>query len=59
MSKLYCMVTIADRSKVNDYLKAFDDHNVPLGLVTMGEGTAGTEIQELFGLQTVENEKAV
>ena len=59
MSKLYCMVTIADRSKVNDYLKVFDDHNVPLGLVTMGEGTAGTEIQELFGLQTVENEKAV
>ena len=59
MSKLYCMVTIVDRSRVNEYFKVFNEHKVPLGLVTMGEGTASTEIQELFGLQSVENEKAV
>ena len=53
------MVTIVDRSKVNEYLKVFDEHKVPIGLVTMGEGTASTEIQELFGLQSVENEKAI
>ena len=59
MSTLYCMITIADRSRVNEYLKVFDEHNVPIGLVTMGEGTASTEIQELFGLESAETEKAV
>lgn len=59
MSKLYCMVTITDRSRIGEYLRLFDEHNVPLGLVTMGEGTASTEMEELFGLQSVENEKAV
>ena len=59
MSKLYCMITITDRSRVNEYLKLFNEHDVPVGLVTMGEGTASTELQELFGLQSVENEKAV
>ena len=59
MSKLYCMITITDRSRVNEYLKVFDEHKVPLGLVTMGEGTASTEMQELFGLQSAESEKAV
>ena len=59
MSKLYCMMTITDRSRVNEYLKLFDEHNVPIGLVTMGEGTASSEIQELFGLQSAETEKAV
>ena len=59
MSKLYCMITITDRSRVNEYLKLFNEHDVPVGLVTMGEGTASTELQDLFGLQSVENEKAV
>ena len=52
-------MTITDRSRVNEYLKLFDEHNVPIGLVTMGEGTASSEIQELFGLQSAETEKAV
>ena len=59
MSKLYCMITITDRSRVNEYLRLFNEHDVPVGLVTMGEGTASTELQDLFGLQSVENEKAV
>ncbi len=59
MSKLYCMITIVDRSRVNEYLKVFDEHNVPIGLVTMGEGTASTEMEELFGLQSAETEKVV
>ena len=59
MSKLYCMITITDRSRVNEYLKLFDEHDVPLGLVTMGEGTASTEMEELFGLESTETEKAV
>lgn len=59
MSRLYLMITIADRSRVNEYLKVFDEHDVPLGLVTMGEGTASTEMEELFGLQSTESEKAV
>ncbi len=59
MSKLYCMITITDRSRVNEYLRLFDEHDVPLGLVTMGEGTASTEMEELFGLESTETEKAV
>lgn len=59
MSKLYCMVTIVDRSRVNEYLRVFDEHSVPIGLVTRGEGTASTEMQELFGLESAESEKAV
>lgn len=59
MSRLYCMITITDRSRINEYLKLFDEHDVPVGLVTMGEGTASSELQELFGLQSVEYEKAV
>ena len=59
MSRLYCMITIADRSRVNEYLKLFDEHNVPIGLVTRGEGTANSEMEELFGLESAENEKAV
>lgn len=59
MSRLYCMITIVDRSRVNEYLKLFDEHNVPIGLVTRGEGTANSEMEELFGLESAENEKAV
>lgn len=59
MSKLYCMITIVDRSRVNEYLKLFDEHNVPMGMVCRGEGTASTEIEELFGLESAEKEKAV
>lgn len=59
MSRLYCMITIVDRSRVNEYLRLFDEHNVPIGLVTMGEGTASTEMEELFGLESAEAEKAV
>ena len=59
MSRLYCMITIADRSRVNEYLKLFDEHNVPIGLVIRGEGTANSEMEELFGLESAENEKAV
>ena len=59
MSKLYYMITIVDRSRVNEYLRVFNEHSVPIGLVTMGEGTASTEMQELFGLESTETEKAV
>ena len=59
MSRLYCMITIADRSRVNEYLKLFDEHNVPIGLVIRGVGTVNSEMEELFGLESAENEKAV
>lgn len=59
MSRLFCMITIVDRSRVNEYLKLFDEHDVPIGLVTMGEGTASSEMEEMFGLESVETEKAV
>lgn len=58
MSKLYLMISIVDRSRVNEYLRIFDENNVPIGIVTRAEGTASTEVQELFGLESAEIEKA-
>ena len=59
MKRLYVMISIVDRSRVNEYLRIFDENNVPIGVVTRGEGTASTEVQELFGLESTESEKAV
>ena len=59
MSKLYIMISIVDRSRVNEYLRIFDENHVPMGVVTRAEGTASSEIEELFGLQSTETEKAV
>ena len=57
MNELYLMVTIAPRSSARQYVDLFSRHNATITLSTLGEGTAGNELLDYFGLE--KTDKAV
>lgn len=50
MSKLFYMLTIADRSRLSDFIKAYRENGDPFSLVSLCHGTAGREVLDLLGL---------
>jgi len=48
------MITIAPRSSARQYLELFGKHNVAVTLSTLGQGTAGSELLDYFGLEKTE-----
>lgn len=57
MSELYLAFTITDRIRSRDVVKAYQEAGVSAPLVTLGKGTASSEILNIFGLD--EAEKAI
>ncbi len=57
MNELYLMIAIAPRSSARQYLDLFQRHSVTATLTTLGQGTAGSELLDYFGLE--KTEKAV
>ncbi len=57
MSSLNMMVTITNRSQVTKFLSFYKEQKVDVMLVTLGRGTANSEVLDFLGLE--QSEKAV
>lgn len=57
MSELYMMTTIANRNMLPKFLGFYQEQGVTVNLVTLGRGTAASEMLDYFGLES--SEKAV
>lgn len=57
MSELYLMVTITNRNMLPKFLSFYQERNMAISLITLGKGTANSEILDYFGLE--DSEKAV
>jgi len=50
MSELYMLVTIADRKLTKRFTEFYAGLDLPVSVVTLGSGTASSEIMDYFGL---------
>ncbi|WP_343250973.1 P-II family nitrogen regulator [Diplocloster hominis] len=57
MSELYFMVTITNRNMLPRFLTFYKERNMTIALITLGKGTANSEMLDYFGLE--DSEKAV
>ena len=57
MSDLHLMVTIIDRHNAAKFTEFYQKHGVEINLLTVGRGTAISEMLDYFGLEA--SEKAV
>ena len=54
MSELYLMVTISDRNFHRRFLAFYKEYGVTVTMVTLGRGTATSEVLDSFGLEAAE-----
>lgn len=54
MSELYMMTTIVNRKMLPRFLGFYQKQGVGINLVTLGQGTATSEIMDYFGLESAE-----
>lgn len=54
MSELYVMATISDRNQVRRFQAFYKEYGIDMLLVTLGQGTAASEVLDSFGLEAVE-----
>ena len=54
MSTLYLMTTISDRNQSRRFLAFFKEHGVNVTLLTLGRGTAASEMLDAFGQEATE-----
>lgn len=57
MSELFLMTAITTRNRTKELAEFYDRNNVSVNFITLGNGTAGYEILDYFGLE--KTEKAV
>ena len=57
MSELYLMVTISDRNQSRRFLAFYKEYGISVTFLTLGRGTAASEVLDAFGLEA--SEKAV
>lgn len=54
MSGLYLMTTIANRNMLPKFLGFYQEQGVSVNLITLGRGTAASEVMDYFGLESAE-----
>lgn len=54
MSELNMMVTISDRNQVRRFLAFYNEYDVTVFLISMGQGTAADDVLDYFGLEASE-----
>ena len=57
MSELYLMATISDRNQSRRFLAFYKEYGISVTFLTLGHGTAASEVLNAFGLEA--SEKAV
>lgn len=51
MSELYMMTTITNRNMLPNFLGFYKEEGVMVNLITLGRGTAASEVMDYFGLE--------
>lgn len=59
MSELYLMVTISDRNFHRRLLAFYKEYGVTVTMVTLGRGTATSEVLDSFGLEAAEKQSSL
>ena len=54
MSELYMMTTLANRNMLPRFLGFYQEQGVNVNLITLGRGTAASEVMDYFGLESAE-----
>lgn len=54
MSELYLMAAIIGRDHTRSFADFYEESGVPVNFITLGKGTAGSEILDYFGLEDTE-----
>lgn len=54
MSELYLMITICSRKNVSGFVDFYAEHHVEAGNVSLGMGTAASDVLDYFGLEADE-----
>ena len=54
MSELYMMTTITNRNMLPNFLGFYKEEGVTVNLVSLGRGTAASEVMDYFGLESAE-----
>ena len=54
MSGIYAMISIVNRRQAKRFLDLYEEAGASLGLITLGNGTAASDILDYFGLAAVE-----
>lgn len=54
MSELYLMTTVSDRNQIRRFQSFYKEYGVTVILVTLGRGTAASEVLDAFGLEASE-----
>lgn len=54
MSELYLMTAIITRDRTKNFAAFYDRYGVPVNFITLGNGTAGSELLDYFGLDGTE-----
>lgn len=57
MSDIYMMVTICSRKNMSGFVSFYEENNVDIGNISLGHGTAASDILDYFGLE--DDEKGV
>ena len=52
MSELFMMTTITSRNMVTKFLSFYKESQMAVSLVTLGGGTANSEMLDYFGLES-------
>lgn len=54
MSELYLMTTISDRNQGRRFLEFYKEYGINVAFITLGRGTATSEVLDSFGLEAAE-----
>lgn len=57
MSKVYVMVTICSRKNMPRFVDCYKDYNVEAADISLGRGTASSDVLDLLGLE--DDEKGI
>ena len=54
MNQLYMMVTVSNRTLTRKFSSFYEENGLPVSFITMGAGTASSEVLDYFGLDGAE-----
>ena len=54
MSRVLMLVTISSRKKISEFVKFYKTHQVETGTISLGRGTASSEVLDCLGMEDEE-----
>lgn len=54
MNRVLMLVTISSRKKISEFVKFYKTHQVETGTISLGRGTASSEVLDCLGMEDEE-----